>query len=50
LRHFLDAVRLGKPDVSSAASARRDLEIVMAAQESLTSGNPTDCPPAYQTV
>jgi predicted dehydrogenase len=45
LRHFLDAVRLGEPDVSSASSARRDLEIVMAAQTSLASGNPADCPP-----
>jgi predicted dehydrogenase len=43
IRHFLDAVEAGCPDVSSAVEARRDLEVAMAAHASLASGGPVDC-------
>jgi len=43
LQEFLNAVAAGKPNVSSAEEARRDLEIVMAAYSSLTSGASADC-------
>jgi len=43
LRAFLDAVERGRPDVSSAVEARRDLEIAMAAHASLACGGPVDC-------
>jgi myo-inositol 2-dehydrogenase/D-chiro-inositol 1-dehydrogenase len=45
LAAFLEAINKGRPDVSSAQEARRDLEIVMAAQVSLDSGVPVPCGP-----
>jgi predicted dehydrogenase len=43
LRHFLELVRLGQPDVLSAVEARRDLEVVMAAKSSLACEAPVEC-------
>jgi len=43
LRDFLRAVQRGLPDVSSALEARRDLEVAIAAEESLRSGHAVPC-------
>jgi predicted dehydrogenase len=43
IRSFLDAVDRGRPDVTSALAARRDLEIAMAAHASLECGGPVEC-------
>ena len=43
LRHFLDLVQRGRPNLTSALQARRDLEIVMAAYASLECAAPVEC-------
>lgn len=43
LQDFLSLIAAGKGDVSSAEEALRDLKIVMAAYESLSSGVPVAC-------
>jgi predicted dehydrogenase len=45
LRCFIDAVQRGNPDTLSAQAARRDIEIAVAAQTSLSNGVRVDCRP-----
>lgn len=46
IREFLRSIEEETPSQESALSARRDLEIALAGQLSLSTGSPVDCAPA----
>jgi predicted dehydrogenase len=49
IREFLQSIEEGTPTVESALSGRRDLEIALAGQLSLSTGSPVDCAPGVWT-
>jgi len=43
IEHFLESIRTGKEPITSGRSQRRPLELVLAAYQSMASGQPVKC-------